>query len=243
MKKIFVLAIMAMFTLVSQAQIVSSRSSRVTTTTTQGLYEDYNTIYLQWNPSSLVPKEGDSYSFTGFSAGYNHAFSVSQNIPLYVEAGIGIQYSFWSGDTYFPYKMGERNYEEKIKDCKIKLLSAKVPLSIAYKFEIPNSFISIIPNAGIDLRFNFLAKLNNDNWKESINLFDEDLSYLINEGGYDFKLRETWKRFQVGWHVGVNVMFNNTFMIGGSYGTDFTTIWNYFDCKMRTGSITLGYCF
>lgn len=205
---------------------------------------DYNTVYLQWNPSSFVPDEGDSKFFNGFSAGYNHAFSLSRSIPLYVEAGLGIQYSFWSGDMYVPlkYKSDAKNYEVKIKDADIKLLSAKVPLSLAYKFDIPNSNISIIPNAGVDFRFNILAKLNNDELKESINLFDDDLSYL-GEGSEGLKLGETWKRFQVGWHVGVNFMFNNTFMIGGSYGTDFTTIWDYFDCKMHTGSITLGYCF
>lgn len=225
MKKYYVLAIMAMFALASQAQIVSSRSSRITS---QGIYGDYNTIYLQWNPSSLVPKEGDSYSFTGFSAGYNHAFSLSQNVPIYVEAGVGVQYSFWSGDMYVPTNS---NHETQIKDADIKLLSAKVPLSLAYKFDIPNSDFSIIPNAGVDFRFNILAKLNSDQIEKSVNLFNDE------------NLGETWKRFQVGWHVGVNFMFNNTFMIGGSYGTDFTTIWNYFDCKMHTGSVTLGYCF
>ena len=235
--RLFIATAMLMMSTASFAQFTNSGSTNI---------GDYNTIYLQWNPSSIVPKEGSSYSFTGFSAGYNHAFSLSQSIPLYVETGVGIQYSFWSGDTPFPYKRNNdsRNYEYKINDAKIKMLSAKVPLSIAYKFEIPNSKVSIIPNAGIDFRFNFLAKLNHDKLKESINLFDEDLSYL-NEGGYDsdIKLGETWKRFQVGWHVGVNIMFNNQFMIGGSYGTDFSTIWNYFDCKMRTGSVTLGYCF
>lgn len=242
MKKIFVLAIMAMFTLATQAQIVSSRSSRITTMGSRGNYDGWNTIYLQWNPSSVVPKEGSSYSFTGFSAGFNHAFSLTQSIPLYLETGLGIQYSFWSGDLYVPIKYNNNNQEVKMKDAKIKLLSAKVPLSLAYKFDIPDSKFSIIPNVGVDFRFNILAKLNNDDLKESINLFDEDLSYL-GEGSTNYKFGETWKRFQVGWHVGVNFMYNNTFMIGGSYGTDFTTIWNYFDCKMHTGSITVGYCF
>lgn len=234
--RLFIATAMLMMSTASFAQFTNSGSSNI---------GDYNTIYLQWNPSSIVPKEGSSYSFTGFSAGYNHAFSLSQSIPLYVETGVGIQYSFWSGDTPFPYKRNNdrlNNYEGKITDAKIKMLSAKVPLSFAYKFDIPNSDFSIIPNAGIDFRFNILAKLNHDKFKNAVDLFDEDMSN-VTEDSKGYKLGETWKRFQVGWHVGVNFMYKNTIMIGGSYGTDFSTIWNYFDCKMRTGSVTLGYCF
>ena len=234
MKKLFVFAIMAMFTLATQAQIVSSRSSRITTTGSVGdyavgNYDGWNTIYLQWNPSSLSPEVGSSESFTGFSVGFNHAFSLTQSIPLYVEAGIGIQYSFWDGDYYYLY---EGEYF-KLKDSKIKILSAKVPVSLMYKFDIPNSTISIVPNAGLDLRFNILGKLKNDQLeKSSYNLFDKD----------DMRSDDnTWNRFQIGWHVGVNFMFNNQFLVGASYGTDFSEIRKSY--KIHTGSITLGYCF
>lgn len=226
MKKFFVFAIMAIFTLATQAQIVSSRSSRITTTGSVGDYsKGWNTIYLQWNPSSFSQEVGSSESFTGFSIGYNHAFSLTQSIPLYVEAGVGVQYSFWDG-VY-----------RKMPDCKIKLLSAKVPVSLMYKFDIPNSTISIVPNAGLDLRFNILGKLKNDELEEfykksSFNLFDED-----DMMGDDY----TWNRFQIGWHVGVNFMFNNQFLVGASYGTDFSEIVK--NSKVHTGSITLGYCF
>lgn len=226
MKKFFVFAIMAMFTLATQAQIVSSRSSRITTTGSVGDYsKGWNTIYLQWNPSSFSQEIGSSESFTGFSVGFNHAFGLTQSIPLYLEAGIGVQYSFWDG-TYL-----------RIPDCKIKLLSAKVPVSLMYKFDIPNSTISIVPNAGLDMRFNILGKLKNDEYEEylkksSFNLFDKD-----DMGGDDY----TWNRFQIGWHVGVNFMFNNQFLVGASYGTDFSEIAK--NSKVHTGSITLGYCF
>lgn len=222
MKKIFVFAIMAMFTLATQAQIVSSRSSRITTTGSVGNYDGWNTIYLQWNPSSFSQEIGSSESFTGFSLGYNHAFSLTQSIPLYVEAGIGVQYSFWDGVFY------------GINNCKIKLLSAKVPVSLMYKFDIPNSTISIVPNAGLDMRFNILGKLKNDDLNRTLDLFDkDDMKY----GDVDI----SWNRFQIGWHVGVNFMFNNQFLVGASYGTDFSEIAK--NSKVHTGSITLGYCF
>ena len=216
MKKIFVLAIMAMFVTASQAQIVSSRSSRVTTTKTIGNYEGWNTVYLQWNPSTFSPKKGDSESYTGFSVGYNHAFSVSQSIPLFVEAGLGVQYSFTS--KFYDW------------DVKINLLSAKVPVSLLYKWMIPNSTIALIPKAGVDFRFNILGTVKPDGASESYNLFDKD-----EVGPYECK------RFQIGWHAGFDVQFNDKFLVGFTYGTDFMDMME--DCKLHTMSVTLGYCF
>lgn len=54
----------------------------------QSSIDGWNTIYLQWNPSTFVPDKGDSESFTGLSVGYNKAFSISQNIPLFFEVGL-----------------------------------------------------------------------------------------------------------------------------------------------------------
>ncbi len=215
MKKYFVLAIMAMFTLASQAQIVSSRSSRVTTT--QGLYEDYSTLYLQWNPSSFK-EDDESESFNGFSAGYNHAFSLSQSIPLYLEAGLGVQYSHWSKER--------SGYE-----ITLNMLSAKVPVSLAYKFDIPNSEFSIVPNVGLDFRFNIIGRM-----KVKSSYGDESWSVFSDDDMGD----DAWKRFQVGWHIGANFMYKSL-LLGASYGTDFSEIAE--DAKVHTASITLGYCF
>lgn len=218
--KLLIAAVLLLLSTTSYAQFTNTRSS-----IDNG---DRNTIYLQWNPSSYG-LEVLSGSFTGFSAGYNLAFSLSQSIPLYLEAGIGVQYSFWDGDLWLTHK-GETVYI--YKDSKIKVLSAKVPVSLMYKFDIPNSIISIVPKAGLDMRFNILGKLKNDDIEKSLNLFDQD----------DMKKDDwTWNRFQIGWHVGIDFIFNNKFLVGASYGTDFNDIAK--DKNVRTGSITLGYCY
>ncbi|MBQ8715737.1 MAG: porin family protein [Prevotella sp.] len=224
MKKIFVLAIMAMITLASQAQIVSSRSSRVTTTNTLKNYENFSTIYLQYNPISIKDNDGDTESFTGFSLGYNHAFSLSQSVPLYLEPGLGIQYAFHSKDRS----------NSKVK---YNMFSTKIPVSLLYKFDIANSEFSIVPNAGIDFRINLFGKYkreytSDERSDKSLNLFSED---DMGDG--------KWNRFQIGWHVGVNFMYANKFLLGASYGTDFSKIQDEDELKVRTFSLTLGYCF
>lgn len=229
MKKIFVLAVMAMFTLASQAQIVSSRSSRITTTTTQKNYENFSTIYLQYNPLKIKGDDVFDESVTGFSLGYNYAISLSQSVPVYLEPGIGLQYSHLSKD---------KNRERERLERKYNMFSAKVPVSLLYKFDIANSEFSIVPNAGIDFRVNIIGKYKyeysygNESKSKSYNLFSED----------DMK-DEKWNRFQVGWHVGVNFMYANKFLLGASYGTDFSKIQDDDNVKVSTFSLTLGYCF
>ena len=68
--------------------------------------------------------------------------------------------------------------------------------------------------------------------QESRSLFDED-----DMGDKDY----TWKRFQIGWQIGVNARISNSFLLGVSYGTDFSEIVK--DGKMKTTSVTVGYCF
>ena len=68
--------------------------------------------------------------------------------------------------------------------------------------------------------------------EKDVNLFNKD------DMGSDDK---TWNRFQVGWHIGLNVRINNQFLVGASYGTDFSEIVK--KVKIHTASITVGYCF
>ncbi len=183
--------------------------------------DGWNTVWIQWNPSSLNPDEGDSESFTGLSLGYSKAFGVSQSIPLFVEAGIGLQYSFHS-----------ESFDDE--DYKWHMLSAKIPVSLIYAWQIPHSSITLMPNLGLDLRYNLSGKLKYeyDDEDEEYDLFDKD-----EMGGSD----DVWKRFQIGCHIGVKARFNEKFLVGLSYGTDFSEICK--KVKISTASITLGYTF
>ncbi len=51
----------------------------------------------------------------------------------------------------------------------------------------------------------------------------------------------TWNRIQVGWHIGLNARINDQFLIGASYGTDFSEITQ--KVNIHTASLTVGYCF
>jgi len=88
--------------------------------------------------------------------------------------------------------------------------------------------------------------------KQEILLYDEDAYdyYDEDELSQEYNLFDksdmdssdaTWKRLQVGWQIGVNARFSGKFMVGLSYGSDFSEIRK--KVKVNTTSISLGYCF
>lgn len=218
MKKIFSLVLLAMFAMGTYAQIVSSRSTGVTKQ--EAPADGWSMFYLQWNPSSFVPDQGSSESFTGLSMGWNKAVSLTPSNPLFLEFGIGLQYSFKKLDKYMGWDV----------DINYSMFSLKAPVQVDYAYNIPNSTIALIPNAGLDFRFNVGGKMKSDD--VSINLFDKD-----DMGGSD----NTWNRFQVGWHIGLNASFNKKLLLGLSYGSDFSEIAT--KTKISTTSLTVGFFF
>lgn len=211
MKKMIMLAAMAVLGIQAQAQIVSSRSSM---TTRQVIEEPktnkgWSTLGFEYNPSAFSPEHGDSESFTSVALTYTNAIPLTQSIPLYLEWGLGGQYSFYSED-----------------DLDIKYVSVKIPINLIYDFEIPNTNITIDPFLGLKLRGNIWGEAKND-YDDSIDLFDSD------EGD--------WKRFQIGWNIGVKAKFNNRFFVGVSYGSDFSEMAE--DMKINETSFSLGFVF
>ena len=221
MKKIrfFAVITLLMVCATSFAQFTNSSSSSSSSSDTEG----WSSFWVEWNPSSLSPDKGDDQSFTGLSLGFSEAFGIAQSLPLFVECGLGLQYSFYSEDI-------EGYYE----DCtmKVSMFSVKAPVNLVYKYCIPNSNIALCPYAGVNLRFNVSGKEKYDygDDEDEYNLFDED-----DMDDY------AWKRFQIGWQIGAKVMFNKSFTLGVSYGTDFSEICE--KTKIKTTSVALGFCF
>lgn len=226
MKKIkfLMLAVLLLTATASFAQFTqrSAQESSGSDTKTWG------TLWLEWNPSSFRPDKGDSESFTGFSLGYSHSISLSPAIPLFLEPGIGIQYSFKSikedeDDDY---------YDDDDDNPKFRMLSAKIPVNVEYVWQIPGSSIAIIPYTGLNFRFNIFAK--EYYYDDDVDLFDKD------DMKYNYR-SDTWKRFQVGWQIGVKARFGKHFMLGTGYGTDFSEIAK--KTKIGTGNISVAYTF
>lgn len=163
--------------------------------------ESYNTLSVSYTDVTISPKEGTDTSLNGFSFGYLRGIGVMENHPLFIEAGIKFSMGFDS-DTY------DSDYD----DITIKqtLASLAVPVNVAYKFNINDKF-AIKPYVGLGLKLHVIGKytLELDDEKKSLNWFDKkDMD------------GDAYKRFQLGWHLGVAFQYNRV-SLGVDYGTDF----------------------
>lgn len=52
---------------------------------------------------------------------------------------------------------------------------------------------------------------------------------------------KAWKRFQIGWQIGLKARFGQKIMAGISYGNDFSEI--AYKSTIQTTSISIGYTF
>lgn len=207
----------------------STSSSNVNT-------DGWSTVWVEYNPikAKMDISGVDDKSLTGFSAGYSQAFSISQGTPIFLEAGIGLQYANYS-DSESIYVSG---YGKKSVDQDITIWSAKAPVNLLYSFVIPNSSISLAPFAGVTLRYNVSGTLKYevDDYSKKYDLFDkgemEDASFLDGKA---------WNRFQIGWQIGLKARFGQNFMAGVSYGSDFSEI--AYKSTIQTTSLTIGYTF
>lgn len=246
MKLLVATVLMAACTSAS-AQFANSKGSvGASTTDTNG----WNTVWVQYNPGSwnIDVKDADDISFNSFSLGYSRAFSVTNSLPLFVEAGAGLQY-YWNSEDVTD--------GDVTQTTKTHMLSVKIPVDLLYRFQLSNSSIAIMPYAGLNLRYNMSGKAKTS-FSES---FDEDdfynapaLAYNDSDPDFDeddeyeqdlFDKNEMdgnpWKHFQIGWHVGVKAQFGKNFMAGVGYGSDFSELAK----KLKSGewTIQLGYTF
>lgn len=214
MKKIFLLAAMAVMSLASQAQIVSSRSSMVTKE--EAPKNGWSTFSIDYMPGSFSADKGTdkkSQSFNGFGFTWTKASSLTSELPIFLEFGFAGQYFTFSED----FKISGYEFEQTGK-----MASVKIPLNLIYSYQIPNTEISIDPYVGIYGRVNVWGKTTLKatlaGIDDSYNIFDKD-----DMGDEDY----TWGRFQLGWQIGAKVRFANSFFVGASYGSDFSNIVKY----------------
>jgi hypothetical protein len=201
----------------------------------------YNRIGISYtnnlsSPNSIMQTDFDSWSLNGVSVDYLHGFSVSQSIPLFVEVGIGLNYG--SGSLTDEYYYGTSYYDIDTTD--FRNFNLQVPVNVAYHIPLAEDW-TLAPYIGLNFKYGLSYK---SKWSELENgdYSEEDWESLYDSGedGDD----ETFKHFQIGWHIGTGVQFKQ-FYLGFQYGTDFTPIFKYNSAKINTSDfkVSLAYCF
>ncbi|MBD5225735.1 MAG: outer membrane beta-barrel protein [Bacteroidales bacterium] len=204
--------------------------------------QDYNRISLSYDNTRfslnkdyreiLEAIDGDSsFSTNGFGLNYIHGFSLSKNLPMFLEIGGNVNFNFYSKtEAWKPDFDYNEDYEFDLRDVKSQFqnINLQVPVNFTWRFNVVEDF-TIAPYVGLNFKLNFVSKMRSyTEWegeevdkedKEWTNLFSSDKD---NMGSKDL----TWNRFQMGWHVGVNFQYTK-WNLGVQYGTDFIPAYSH----------------
>lgn len=221
--------------------------------------QDYNRVAISYDNThygyNKDAKERDevdpSFATNGFGLNYIHGFSLSKNLPMFLEVGGNINFNFYSKTD--KVVMFDDPYEFKSQFQNINL---QIPVNFVWRFNVVEDF-TIAPYVGVNFKFNFVSKqrayaegdwedkAEEDEAKKWTNLFSDSKEDM---GSKDY----TWNRFQMGWHVGVNFQYTQ-WNLGVQYGTDFIPAYSHkfseegFSAKpaVNTGNLKLsvGYTF
>ena len=188
---------------------------------------DWNAITFEFAPSNITYDydDADDQSFTGLSLSWTHGFAISKTMPLFIETGLGVQWSFYKEEDG-SVEDEDDYYSSDTRTDKFNMFSLKAPVSIGYQFDLANGKVALAPYAGIDLRYNLSGKIKEEEssyWENDYT--DGILSSSEERDLFDKKdMGEAWKRFQIGWHIGAKCTFSQKYTLGIAYGADFSEI-------------------
>lgn len=252
-KKILFFAAMSLIACNVSAQFANTNSSNVNVSNNKVVNTtEWQRVYISYNPMNMIVdlSDADDMSFNGFSIGYAKGFSVSNDMPLFIEAGAQLTYGTNTLDSEDDESLEVYNYE---LEQKTTILNLNIPVNLAYKFTVDSKKLSIIPYVGVNFKGNIIGKsklnlvdeLDSDYMSEK-EFWENAEDYGIKQEKNNFDKKDTgskdsqWKRFQVGWQIGIGLNYNKLY-VGVSYGKDITELCK--KTKLSTTSITLGYNF
>ena len=216
-------------------------------------YFGYNPVSISWSEFASIYNEFMPIK-NGLSLGYLHGTNIVKSLPLFVEYGANLQWTFGRS------KIEADGYDEKL-DTRLNIFSLNVPVNVAFRFSFLNNDFSVTPYLGLNFRFNLggtlkeIATYYEDGEKVTgtmkYRLFskkDPEDAEEVRDGVYVAGMGDSaLKRFQVGFNCGVAFSYRE-YSFGVGYVTDFNKIVNPdvddpVTGRMGVTTISVGYNF
>jgi len=215
MKKVFLIALLAVFSSTAFAQLITGKSAGyVKEVGEKWGWNTFSFEYIATNFSTKIDgtvngiyvSAEDSYTTSGFGFTYMRAISLTRNhkVPLYLEPGIGMEFYIGGNNS-----------------GNLKMLTTKIPLNLIYDISFPNSRIHIDPYLGLRFRGNIYGTDEGYSYKKQRVIDDREV-FSEDHMGKD----AVFTHFQVGWQIGCKFRFSKFYLQLG-WGTDFNKISKY----------------
>lgn len=172
----------------------------------QDLTENYSRAYASFAIGKL--KDYSDSADKGVQIGYIYGYNITgNNAPLFLQIGA-------EGNLI-------TSSEDGIRET---IMGLAAPINLSYKLGFSDN-LSIEPFAGVNLRYNMMAKLTSDDSDEELDYFDELDA----------------KHFQFGINVGATININNL-SIGYRFNPDMSNFFGFegIDTKTQYHFISLG---
>lgn len=231
MKRFYALLVLA---LVAFAPSLSAQFSGETYHRT---YVGYSTVNMNWERGGDI--NANLFPLTkGVSVGYLESAKLfDSSLPVLVEYGVNLQYSFGSKTEYLVGTILNASTEYRVKT-----FALNVPVHAALNLKLDK--VNIVPYLGVNFRVNLfgnhttVSQLGDNTETTKLRLFDDsDEKGAANDAA--------WERFQAGLSYGVAVSYGR-YTLSAGFLSDFMPLADYdddYEARASMTTISLGYAF
>lgn len=171
----------------------------------------------------------------GFALGITQGYSVSDQLPIFLEIGANLQWSHSAKDLI--------SAPGKTVDYKFTYMNVAIPVNGVYKYTL-NDKVAFSGYAGLNFKVNFMGLQKSNEaifFDADKNEFSKKLNLLSKDamGGRDYRANI----FQLGGQIGLGVHLSDIY-IGWQYQNDFMKFLETNDDdkqRWHTNYITVGY--
>ena len=208
----------------ASAQFMQSSGSK----SSAAVEDVFSTFDLTYSPVTMKASyDGDSITddFNGFSLNWAQARLLTDQLPVYLQYGAGVQFT-WKTDT-----SSDDYYDMKVKNT-TTFLTVKVPVNVLYNFAIPNTNLSVMPYVGLNAQIHVLGQ------SKTTTTYEDDketskMSYFSKDD-----MEDPYNRFVLGWQIGAMVSYNKYF-VGIGYNGPVTSLYKNGDFKIQTSQVNI----
>ena len=211
----------------ASAQFVTSSSNGATVgSSNSSVVSNIGTFGVSYSPTTyntIVGNSSNSEDLHSLSITWTTANALHPSQPVYFEYGVAALWTFLNDSDSDNYTLSTN------------FVGMKIPVSLLYKYDIPQTNIALAPYVGLDLTGYLYGKTTAKygDTKTSISYFSKD-----DMGD------EKYNRINVGWHIGARAYVNDVF-VGVAYEAPLTNLYKEGNSKINFNyiNITLGIAF
>ena len=236
MKKLMFIAAMAAFILMdvtASAQFVQSSGKPSGTSSAADPEALFSTVDFTYSPMTINASSGngsDSADMTGLSINWSQARLLTNQLPLYLQYGAGLQYSWYKdSDSY------EGDYYSYSYSATTSFLTLSVPVNVVCNFAVPNTPISVMPYLGLSANLHILGQTTTTMEEDGV---EESKTYSFFSEDDMGSSSSTYNRFVLGWQVGAMVSLDKYFLRFG-YSGPVTNLYSQGEFKINTSQVNL----